>query len=207
MIEPVIKRSHFTELLMRNNAAEEHGFKEWIFSRGMLFSAVNKWWSGGGKRSRLHEGLDLCLYRNRQERTVRLKEGTAVPAMYEGVVVKIIDDFLGKSVIIGHSLPGHPPFCSIYAHTIPEPGIEAGSRIHEGDVIAAIADTGRSKTGLFPHLHITIGLISDEKSYERMDWDTIGSSDVLTLLDPLGVIGGNYVIEDTDTLLNDAIRI
>jgi len=197
MNEPALKRSRFTELLMRNNVAEGYGFKEWIFCPGMLFNVPGKWWGGRGKRSRPHEGLDLCLYRNRKDRILRLKEGMAVPAMYDGVVVKIIDDFLGKSVIIDHSSPGHR-FCSIYGHTIPHRGIEAGSRVNEGDLIAAIADTGRSKTGLFPHLHITIGLVSEGTSYDRMDWQTIGSQSMLTLLDPLGVIGGNYVIQDID---------
>ncbi|HBH62585.1 MAG TPA: hypothetical protein DDX85_12795 [Nitrospiraceae bacterium] len=198
MDEPALTRSRFTELLMRNMGAAEDGFKEWIFCAGMLFNARDKWWGDRGKRSRPHEGLDLCLYRNRQGRIHCLAEGTAVPAMYNGVVVKIIDDFLGKSIIIEHTFPGHRPFCSIYGHTIPERGIEAGSRVKEGDDIAAIADTGRSKTGMLPHVHITIGLVTPETSYELMNWETIGSPDMLTLLDPLGVIEGNYVILDSD---------
>jgi len=198
MHEPALKRSRFTGLLMRNNIAVEQGFKEWIFHPGMLFHAVDKWWGDRGKRGRPHEGLDVCLYRSRQGRVLRLAEGTAVPAMYDGVVVKIIDDFLGKSLIIDHSSPGGIPFCSIYGHTIPKKGVEAGSRVKEGDIVAAIADTGRSKTGLCPHLHITIGLFSGAISYVRMDWETIGNSDMLTLVDPIGFIGGNYIIEDID---------
>jgi murein DD-endopeptidase MepM/ murein hydrolase activator NlpD len=197
MSEPALNKSRFTGLLMRNSVAEEDGFKEWIFCPGMLFNALGKWWGGRGKRARPHEGLDLCLYRNRQDRILRLEQGMTVPAMYDGVVVKIIDDFLGKSVIIDHSLPGLR-VCSIYGHTIPHRGIGAGSRVNEGDVIAVIAGTGRSKTGLFPHLHITVGLISGETSYDRIDWETIGRPDILTLLDPLGVIGGNYTIRDED---------
>jgi len=189
MNESDIKRSRFTELLTRNIVAGDYGFKEWIFCPGMLFNAADKWWGDLGKRTRPHEGLDICLYRNRHNRIVCLGKGTAVPAMFDGVVVKIIDDFLGKSVIIDHSFPGHRPFCTIYGHTIPEGGIKAGRRVKEGDIIAAIADTGRSETGLFPHLHITIGMISDKTSYKRMDWETIGNDDVLTLVDPISVIG------------------
>lgn len=199
MSEPALNKSRYTELLIRDSAAEEDGFKEWIFCPGMLFNALGKWWGSGGKRSRPHEGLDLCLYKNRQDRIVRLEEGTAVPAMFDGVVVKIVDDFLGKSIIIDHSSMGQR-FCSIYGHTIPHRHIEAGSRVNEGDIIAVIAGTGRSKTGLIPHLHITVGLVSGETSYERMDWETIGSQDMLTLLDPLGVIGGDYVIREEDYL-------
>ncbi|MBI5663623.1 MAG: M23 family metallopeptidase [Nitrospirae bacterium] len=200
MNEFAVKKSRFTELLMRNNAAEERGFKEWIFNPGMLFKAGKKWWGDGGKRSNAHEGLDLCLYRNRQGMIVRLEAGMAVPAMYDGTVVKIIDDFIGKSVIIDHSFTSQRRFCSVYGHTVPEQGMKAGSRVSEGDVIAALSDPGQSKKGLFPHLHITLGLLSGEASYEFMDWETLGKADVL-LLDPLEVIGGNYVIEDLPAVM------
>ncbi|RJR17708.1 MAG: M23 family metallopeptidase [Nitrospiraceae bacterium] len=190
-------KSRFTVLLMQANAADKHGFKAWVFHPGMMFNAQGKWWGDCGRRSRPHEGLDLCLYRNRQNRIVRLTEGTAVPAMFDGVVVKIIDDFLGKSVFIDHSVSGSQPFCSIYGHTIPQPGLEAGCRVKEGDIIAAIADTGRSKTGLLPHLHISLGLLSGKTSYDSMDWETIGNPDIITLIDPIGIIGGDYAIQDS----------
>jgi len=194
----ILRKSHFTGSLIRNNIADAQDFREWIFCPGMLFNAIDKWWGDRGTRSRPHEGLDLCLYRNQQGRVLRLAKGTLVPAMYDGVVVKIIDDFLGRSVIIDHSFPDARAFCSIYGHTRPVRGLKAGSRVREGDIIAAIADAGRPKTGLLPHLHITIGLISDNVSYDRMDWETIGRPDMLTLLDPLVVIGGNYVIQGHD---------
>ncbi|MEW6601895.1 MAG: M23 family metallopeptidase [Nitrospirota bacterium] len=196
MDDSVIKKSRFTELLVQINTQKMPGFKEWVFLPGMLFNAGDKWWGDRGRRSRPHEGLDLCLYRNRQERIVRLEAGTEVPAMYDGVVVKVIDDFLGKSVIIDHNFPGEQRFCSIYGHTIPKQGMGPGDRVRDGEVIAVIADAARSKTGLFPHLHITIGTVSGEASYERMDWDTIGSADMIALVDPISLIGGNYVIEN-----------
>jgi murein DD-endopeptidase MepM/ murein hydrolase activator NlpD len=193
-----LRKSHFTGSLIRNNIADARDFREWVFCPGMLFNAMDKWWGGRGRRRRPHEGLDLCLYRNQQGRVLRLAEGTLVPAMYDGEVVKIIDDFLGSSVIIDHALPDAAPFCTVYGHTVLQPGVEEGSRVREGDMIAAIAGTGRSGTGLLPHLHITIGLIPDKTSYDRMDWETIGSQDILTLLDPLDVIGGDYAVQDTD---------
>lgn len=58
------------------------------------------WWGDCGERDNPHEGLDLCLYRNMEDDILRLDEKTNIPAMSDGVVVKIINDFLGRSVIL-----------------------------------------------------------------------------------------------------------
>jgi len=194
---PALNRSRFTEILFANRDGNDRGFKEWIFIPGMLFNAMDKWWGDLGTRSRPHEGLDLCLYRTIQGGIVSLDERIKIPSIYDGLVVKIIDDFLGKSVIIEHTAPEHRSFCSIFGHTRPDSGIKEGSRLKEGEFFATIADTGSSGTGVFPHLHLTIGLISKNTSYDLMDWETIANPDMLTLLDPLVVIGGNYVIQAT----------
>jgi len=69
-----LNRTRFTEWLIRENGLGDPGLKEWIFCPGMLFHAVCKWWGDKGTRNTPHEGLDLFLYKDQQDRIVRLDE-------------------------------------------------------------------------------------------------------------------------------------
>lgn len=195
-----LKKSRFTEIFIRENALETAGFDEWIFLPGMMFSAQDKWWGDQGKREKAHEGIDLCLYKDRRNRIHRFKENTKIPAVYAGKVVGILDDFLGKSVIIEHHFPQNNDikFCTIFGHTEPHAGIHAGRIVKEKDIIATLADTSRSKSNIFPHLHISIGLTSGSISFEELDWESIGDSNTLALFDPLQVIDGHYSVVERD---------
>ena len=92
----LLKKSRFTEIFIHENALEAAGFDEWIFLPGMMFRAQDKWWGDRGKREKAHEGIDLCLYKDRQDRIQRLKKNAKIPVMYSGKIVGILDDFLGK---------------------------------------------------------------------------------------------------------------
>ena len=126
---------------------DEHGFKEWIFSPGMLFNASDKWWGDQGKRDKPHEGLDLCLYKDRRGRMRRLDEKTKIPVIYDGIVVGIVNDFLGKSVIIEHGLTDsdNNRFCTIYGHLNPHKGLHVGRIVKEGDIIPGNAHFDTTK--------------------------------------------------------------
>jgi len=189
-----LKKSRFTELILRLNAMDQQRFREWIFCPGMLFNAKDKWWGDRGRRNKPHEGLDLCLYRSERGKILRLDGKTAIPAVYEGSVVKVFDDFLGKSIIMEHRFPNGDPFCSIYGHIKPHRDILAGSGVKEGDIVATMDGPGISKTGIIPHVHLSIGLLSRETSVAGLDWDRIADPDVLTLLDPLAVLDRNYAV-------------
>ena len=193
---PSLRNTRFTEYLIRKNALDTGGFNEWVFCPGMLFNSTDKWWGDQGRRDKPHEGLDLCLYKDREDTILRLGEKVKVPVIYDGVVVGIVDDFLGKSVIIEHLFSDcdNNKLCTIYGHTIPEDNLHVGKIVKKGDVIAALADSSRSKTDIFPHLHISLGWTSKVISYERLDWGNIGAPNTLTLLDPLQVIDWNYLI-------------
>jgi hypothetical protein len=194
-----VSKTRFTEFLIRENALDEGGFKEWIFSPGMLFNAPNKWWGDQGRRDKPHEGLDLCLYRDRRDRVLRIDTKTRIPVMYDGEVVAIVNDFLGESVILEHGFSHRDErnFCSIYGHTNPHEGLHVGRIVKEGEVIAALADSGNLEAKMFPHLHISLGWTSKSISYDQVDWETIGAKDILTLLDPLDVTDWPYrVVED-----------
>lgn len=189
-----LRKTQFNEFLIRENALDKRGFKEWIFYPGMLFNAPDKWWGDRGKRDRPHEGLDLCLYRDRWDRVLPLDEKTKIPVMYDGTVVRIVNDFLGKSVIMEHGLRDNDNsrFCTIYGHTNPYVDIHIGRIVKEGDIIATLADSNKLKANIFPHLHISFGWASEVVSYDKLDWETIGASNTLTLLDPLHIIDWHY---------------
>jgi len=191
---PSLKKTRFTELLIRATALDDRGFKEWLFWPGMLFISLDKWGGDHGKRDKPHEGVDICLYKARRNRILRLDGKTKIPAMYDGVVVRIFNDFLGKSLIIEHGLPNSDNirFCTIYGHTNPHVGLHIGSIVKGGDIIATLVDSIKSKHDIFPHLHISLGWTSKFISYDRLDWETIGAPNTLTLLDPLHVIDSHY---------------
>ena len=192
---PPLSKTRFTEFLVRENSLDECGFEEWSFYPGMLFNAPDKWWGDQGKRDKPHEGLDLFLYRDQRDRILHLDKKTKIPVMYDGVVVGIVNDFLGKSVIIEHCFPDsdNRRFCTIYGHTNPHGGINIGRIVKQGDIIATLAAPGKSKAGISTHLHITVGWIFKFILYDRLDWETIGAPDTMTLLDPLNVIDRRYV--------------
>jgi len=193
---PCLRNTRFTEFLIRKNALDPGGFKGWVFCPGMLFNSTDKWWGDRGKRDKPHEGLDLCLYKDREDTILRLDETAKVPVIYDGMVVGIVDDFLGKSVIIEHLFPGchNNRLCTIYGHTIPEDNLSVGKIVKEGEVIATLADSSTSKTNIFPHLHISLGWTSKEISYDTLNWENIGAPNTVTLLDPLQVIDWHYLI-------------
>jgi murein DD-endopeptidase MepM/ murein hydrolase activator NlpD len=189
-----LKKSRFTEMLIEENALDQSGFECWIFCHGMLFNSPDKWWGDHGLRDYPHEGIDLCLYRDRVNRIRCMNEKTRIPVMQDGVVKAMFKDYLGKAVIIEHEHSGSDTgrFISFYAHTNPLSEIEDGVVVKEGDVIATLADTSNSKSNIIPHLHFSLGLPSKSFSYDGFMWNTIRKPEVLTLLDPLAVIDWPY---------------
>ena len=182
--KPPLKRSQFTGNLVLKNSLDRSGFKEWVFCPGMMFNAEHKWWDGRDKRSSDHEGLDLFLYRNYDGEILRLDEGTEVPAIYDGTVVRVIDDFLGRSIFMEHA----NGLITAFGHTRPLAGIVAGTRMKEGDTIATIAEITDPKMKISPHLHISAGWISGTIPYVKLNWETIVTSDTIALIDPLELI-------------------
>jgi hypothetical protein len=199
-----LRNTRFTEFLIQKNGLGEGGFKGWVFCAGMLFNSTDKWWGDRGKRVKPHEGLDLCLYKDREDTILRLCNKAKVPVTYGGIVVGIIDDFLGKSVIIEHSFADrdNSRLCTIYGHTIPRDNLHVGNIIKEGDIIATLAGSSRSKSDILPHLHISLARTSRGISYDKLDWENIGDPKTLTLLDPLQIIDRQYFILARETCEN-----
>jgi len=189
-----IKKSRFTEMLLEENALDQSGFENWIFCNGMLFDSPDKWWGDHGLRDYPHEGVDLCLYRDRSGKICRLDEKTRIPVMQRGMIKAMFKDYLGQAIIIEHDRMGSNPgrFISFYAHTKPHAGIKAGMMVKAGDIIATLADTSHSKAHIIPHLHFSLGRPSKSFSYEGFVWNAIRKPEKIMLLDPLPVIDWPY---------------
>ena len=182
--------THFTARLIEANGFDPDDFKRWVFSPGMLFQAPDKWWDDYGRRDFPHEGLDFCLYRDAAENLRRLNESTRIPVMHDGRVRALFNDYLGQAVVIEHeitaALPGKA--ISIYAHTKPRDGILPGVEVREGAIIASIAGTGRSKTNILPHLHLSFGRPSSDMVYEPFVWNQMRDPGLVTLDNPQSLV-------------------
>jgi hypothetical protein len=186
-----LPETRFTEHLIRENRLDTHspgtrGFARWAFVPGMTFGSAVKWWNDPSQRDRPHEGIDLCLYQDRQGELNRLCEQARLPAMYGGTVVQLCDDFMGRSVMIECDLPGQGKLYAMYGHTVPRPDLAVGQAVCEGEVVAYLAPLPPRRTGILPHLHISLGWALGAVTHEKLDWETV--PDVLTLLDPAQVL-------------------
>jgi hypothetical protein len=183
-------KSSLIDVLVRENDLDKRGFTAWFFYPGMEFGAKETWWGGRKKRARPHEGADLCFYQGVAGSIFHIDERTKIPAMYDGDVVKIIDDFIGKTIIMKHSFPGigERTFLTLYGHTNPIKSLEVGRDVRTGEVIATLA-TPRGPKDLLPHLHLTLAWSPNPIPLDVLDWMSIGNSDIVRLVDPLHVIG------------------
>lgn len=169
----------------------------------MLFNTLDTWWREEGHRKSAHEGLDLLLYRTHARQMARLSQGTRIPVMADGLIRRIINDYLGKTVFVEHAPPR--PDCtrvySIYGHTVPNQEIQAGMTIRRGDVIATVAGPVSAPFPMAPHLHLSIAWTPEPLPCDQLTWDALGTSRRLTLLDPLKVIRHPHeILADQDPL-------
>jgi murein DD-endopeptidase MepM/ murein hydrolase activator NlpD len=190
----------FTAHFIRANGLRNNDFEEWLLCSGMLFEALDQWWGIQGKRNKLHEGLDLGFYRNQKKEIIGFDASTRIPTIYDGVIVGIFNDFLGKSIFIKHEIlrAENGTLCTIFGHVNPEREISPGMRIEAGEIIARAARSGTSSVR--SHLHISMGWAKKKITAEFLDWKIISSSETLKLTDPLEIIG-KYSLVSTSTLI------
>lgn len=195
-----LKKTRFTAMLIESNELDPNDFHHWVFRPGMHFNSPDKWWGDLGRRDFPHEGIDFCLYSDRSGRVRRLDQKTRIPAMHDGVVRSVFADYLGHALVIQHKQP-QPDIgmlISIYAHTRPLDHIKPGVIVTQGDIIATIADTSRSKTTILPHLHVTLGLPSPDLVFETFVWNDMRDPGLVTLLNPQGVIDWPWLAVDPE---------
>jgi hypothetical protein len=183
-------KSKFLEYLLAHNQPYMAGFKKWFFLPGMLFHSSRQWWGDRKPRSTPHEGIDLCWFENSTGEVKEVNGSIKIPAAFAGKIRKIENDYLGKSIFIGHGIfdEKQGQLHTIYGHTIPGDGMEATGNVAEGEIIGVVADLPERKTTLPPHLHITVAWIPALFPLEHLTWQHIGRDGRITLVDPLLIL-------------------
>ena len=197
----------FGASLMECNRLCEAELENWLFYPGMLFDSLEKWWGNGGMRPSAHEGLDICLYRTGSGQVRRLSPDTMIPAIYEGTVVRLDDDFLGKSVYVRHEIcddKGRQLF-TIYGHTVPADHIRPGYALRRGEVFASIPAFEKKKVRILPHLHLSVAWIPESFPCEALDWPVLGERGNIELLNPLPLTAHEYGILKQPEYLPDPL--
>ncbi len=187
-------------MLIKANDIDPSDFHSWIFCPAMLFNSPDKWWADHGRRDYPHEGIDFCLYRDRSGRMLRIHENTRIPVIHDGVVRARFADYLGEAVIIEHqnAQRGNETYLSVYAHTTPQDGIQAGTMVKKGDIIVTIAGTSRSKSKILPHLHFTLARPSPDLVYDSFVWNKMRDPDLVALQNPISIIDWPHHVLDPD---------
>jgi Peptidase family M23 len=192
----MLRSSFCDDLVELNNISD---FAEWYFYSGMLFGSREKWWGKGGERSRPHEGLDICYYKD-SEQTVRTLEGMVkIPAMFDGVVYEISDDdFLGKSIFIRHDEydSNSNILHSVFAHTLPVTGLAVNQKIRRNDVIARIADTRGMNLAVPGHLHVSMIFLPEDYPKDQLKWQILAVSRRARLVDPVDYLDRAFQVEN-----------
>jgi hypothetical protein len=158
----------------------------------MKFAERVAWWRDSAERTGAHEGLDICRYWTGDGGRLSLGAGARVPAICQGEVVAIVDDFLGRSVFVAHGVRDGDGrrLHTVYGHVDPRPGLVPGSLIADEDLVGTIADPAAHGGRIPPHLHITVALVAREGGREPLGWDALHDRERVLLLDPLPIVCG-----------------
>jgi hypothetical protein len=142
----------FHEWLAR--LTKECGFERWVFRSGMLFSDHTEWWATRDRRRTAHEGIDFAEGLTAAGRIISIPEGTPVRAISDGEIVALLDDFLGKTVVVRHPTLIHETgdiFYTLYSHI--QPASESLGMISKGTVLGRVGKATNTRTPA--HLHLT----------------------------------------------------
>ena len=178
------RTSCFIANLIALNQWHDYEFRTWLLKRGMGFNDPSKWWGDQGARPTRHEGLDLTCFRDNAGNEQQLTAGTIVPPLYEGKVINIIDDFLGRTVIIEHRLSNQTGqiLHGFYAHLTPTAKLKTGAFIDDTAELGMIAEGNRICPA---HLHISMVWISRDFPVDCLSWPGFTEQEGFHPCDPL----------------------
>lgn len=165
-----IPPSLFTSVLVSLNTLSD--FLKWHFEKGMGFGESDKWWKGTGERTHPHEGVDICFYTTKKGIRDHLGLNTFIPPLYSGEVVKVFDDFIGKTILLRHAVSGKDDYrlYSMYGHVEPLLHVTAGQQVNYSEKIATIADSTIKKRPMLSHLHISTLWLPRSFPAETLTW-------------------------------------
>ena len=160
----------FGEWLVR--LTEESGFKCWIFHPGMLFGDHVEWWGAGCRRRTEHEGIDFAKGQLNGGGTGYISEGLPVRSIADGEVAAILDDFLGKTIVVCHSgltRANGDVFHTFLSH-VGTPVCELGS-VLKGQILGRMGQSPNDSVP--PHLHLTGAWLPAFIAPDEISLDTI----------------------------------
>ncbi len=183
--------SSFLDYLLALNQPQMAGFQRWLFQPGMLFNAPETWWEEKKLRPTPHEGLDLYRFADAAGQIKELDEQIKIPATFAGKIVKIGDDFLGKSLYLSHEIFSQDgrQLYTAYGHTQPL-ALKAGHMVPAGDPLATLPAAPAKKTGIPGHLHLTLAWVPVSLPADRLNWQNLSADPTITLIDPWPILSG-----------------
>jgi hypothetical protein len=183
-------KSGFMRDLVANNRPALDGFSRWIFQPGMLFHAPDTWWGDKKPRPAPHEGIDLYSFADEHGTIRTVNEHTQIPAAFAGQIIRIFDDFLGKSIFCRHeifSASGRQLY-SAYGHTAPRVRLEIGAAVAAGQIMARLSPGSGKPATVPPHVHLTLAWVPVPVHPGQLSWSNLGRDETITLIDPLPVL-------------------
>lgn len=183
-------KSNFLSYMLENNRPRMDGFKKWSFHPGMRFNSFEQWWGDKKKRPSAHEGVDLCWFEDSNGMIKKIDKNTKIPAAFSGNIVKIFNDFLGKSIYITHDIfdQSGRQLYTAYGHTQPFDSVEIGKKVKAGEIVGLVSGFSGKKTSILPHLHVTFAWIPVSMHIYDLHWNNLGHDERITLIDPLSVL-------------------
>jgi hypothetical protein len=159
---------------------------QWLFHCGMLFSSRDKWWGDFKYRQSTHEGIDITFYRLPDNKIHCFDDSIRVPAMDDGIIVNICDDFLARTLVVKYTKisASNTQIFFAYAHIIPKKDLKSGHKIKKNEVIATICKNSKNPQ-LPPHLHFSCFEVPKDISPEYLNWDFFSKSSDINLINPV----------------------
>lgn len=182
----MLPASSFWFHFLRVNRLDRHC--RWLGLPGMEFRARAAWW-GKAARTAPHEGIDLLFLVDSRGRRLALPPQALVVPLWEGEVVGLLDDFLGRTVVVRHPCADEQgrTLVSLYAHV--EPLVGQGTRVRPDFPVARIAPgKQRGKSGPPAHLHISLAWLAAGYPVRELSWPTLWQNQAVELIDPLPVL-------------------
>ena len=177
----------FSEMFAEVNGLHHKGFQRWLFADGMAYLAARQWWGRREMRVNPHEGIDFCLYETNGGGQGELLAGALVPAAQDGEVVRIHDDFLGKTVWLKHGEPDVTGkiLHTVYGHIAPNRTLAVGDQVVAGEIIGVVAEPSLAGKKIAPHLHLTAIKIIASLDGNSLHWSLVHDPARAELLSPL----------------------
>nr|NJM04837.1 M23 family metallopeptidase [Desulfobacula sp.] len=168
------------------NGLGKGGPVQWLFHPGMLFSSRDKWWGDFGTRASAHEGIDITYYRTLSGEIRCFDDTLLVPAMADGRIINICNDFLGRTLVVDPEKEGSEGTRVIYtyAHVLPQTRLGRGHGISRDEVVARVCDT-RKNPQLPPHLHFSCFEVRREVRPEDLNWSLFSRDPAVRGINPV----------------------